>query len=240
MKLKFEAATSKGSRASQDDVFFLGERPIDAAPEQTVSPVILDTDKEPIVFGVCDGVGSCSHAALGSNMAASEVQRSFYTKEDWCGDMSDPEIVKQKIANACSDASEKLSALNRSFGCIATATTISAIALKNNKMHFCCIGDSPLLLYRKHTLHPLFKPMHDGNRLLAYAGTFREPEFVYGTLDIQPGDIILLASDGIMNEKILTWALRFGFGLSAKQIVRLSTLRRYSDNCTIIKIQVEK
>ena len=82
--------------------------------------------------------------------------------------------------------------------------------------------------------------MHDGNRLLAYAGTFREPEFVYGTLDIQPGDIILLASDGIMNEKILTWALRFGFGLSAKQIVQLSTLRRYSDNCTIIKIQVEK
>ena len=238
MKLKIEAATSKGSRASQDDVFFLGERLIDAAPEQTVSPVIFDTDSGAIAAGVFDGVGSCSHASLGSSMAASEVQRSFYTKEDWCGDMSDPEIVKQKIANACSDASEKLSALNRSFGCIATATTISAIALKNNKMHFCCIGDSPLLLYRKHTLHPLFKPMHDGNRLLAYAGTFREPEFVYGTLDIQPGDVILLASDGIMREKMLALALRFN--LSVKQIVQLSTLRRYSDNCTVIKIQVEK
>ena len=80
--------------------------------------------------------------------------------------------------------------------------------------------------------------MHDGNRLLAYAGTFREPEFVYGTLDIQPGDVILLASDGIMREKMLALALRFN--LSVKQIVQLSTLRRYSDNCTVIKIQVEK
>ena len=238
MKLKIEAATSKGSRASQDDVFFLGERLIDAAPEQTVSPVIFDTDSGAIAAGVFDGVGSCSHASLGSSMAASEVQRSFYTKEDWCGDMSDPEIVKQKLANACSDANNKLKALNQSFGCIAAATTITSVAFLKGKMYFCCIGDSPLFLYKEHTLRSLFEPMHDGNRLLAYAGTFREPEFVYGTLDIQPGDVILLASDGIMREKMLALALRFN--LSVKQIVRLSTLRRYSDNCTVIKIQVEK
>ncbi len=238
MRLKIEAATSKGSRASQDDVFFLGERLIDAAPEQTVSPVIFDTDSGAIAAGVFDGVGSCSHASLGSSMAASEVQRSFYTKEDWCGDMSDPEIVKQKLANACSDANNKLKALNQSFGCIAAATTITSVAFLKGKMYFCCIGDSPLFLYKEHTLRSLFEPMHDGNRLLAYAGTFREPEFVYGTLDIQPGDVILLASDGIMREKMLALALRFN--LSVKQIVRLSTLRRYSDNCTVIKIQVEK
>lgn len=238
MRLKIEAATSKGSRASQDDVFFLGERPIDAAPEQTVSPVILDTDAEPIVLGVCDGVGSCSHAALGSNMAASEVQRSFYTKEDWCGDMSDPEIVKQQLANACFDANNKLKILNQSFGCIAAATTTTSAAFSKDKMHFCCIGDSPLFLYRKHALRSLFEPMHEGNRLLAFAGSFREAEFAHSTIALQSGDIILLASDGIMREKILTWALRFN--LSVKQIVRLSTLRRYSDNCTVIKIQVEK
>ena len=238
MRLKIEAATSKGSRASQDDVFFLGERLIDAAPEQTVSPVIFDTDSGAIAAGVFDGVGSCSHASLGSSMAASEVQRSFYTKEDWCGDMSDPEIVKQKLANACSDANNKLKALNQSFGCIAAATTITSVAFLKGKMYFCCIGDSPLFLYKEHTLRSLFEPMHDGNRLLAYAGTFREPEFVYGTLDIQPGDVILLASDGIMREKMLALALRFN--LSVKQIVQLSTLRRYSDNCTVIKIQVEK
>lgn len=238
MKLKIEAATAKGSRASQDDMFFLGERPIDTAPEQTVSPVILDTDAEPIVLGVCDGVGSCSHAALGSNMAASEVQRSFYTKEDWCGDMSDPEIVKQQLADACFDANNKLKILNQSFGCIAAATTTTSAAFSKDKMHFCCIGDSPLFLYRKHALRSLFEPMHEGNRLLAFAGSFREAEFAHGTIALQSGDIILLASDGIMNEKILTWALRLG--LSAKQIVRLSTLRRYSDNCTVIKIQVEK
>lgn len=239
MKLKIEAASSKGSRASQDDVFFIAEKAIESPSEYiNVPPITLDTDAGAIAAGVFDGVGSCSHASLGSNMAASEVQRSFYTKEDWCGDMSDPEIVKQKLRNSCQDANEKLSALNRSFSCIAAATTISAVAFFKGKMYFCCIGDSPLFLFREHTLRSLFEPMHDGNRLLAYAGTFREPEFVYGTLDIQPGDIILLASDGIMNEKILTWALRLG--LSAKQIVRLSTLRRYSDNCTVIKIQVEK
>lgn len=238
MKLKIEAATSKGSRATQDDVFFLGERPIDTAPEQTVSPVILDTDAEPIVLGICDGVGSCSHAALGSNMAASEVQRSFYTKEDWCGDMSDPEIVKQKLANACSDANNKLKALNQSFGCIAAATTITTVAFSKDKLYFCCIGDSPLFLYKEHTLRFLFEPMHAGNRLLAYAGSFREAEFAHGTIALQSGDVILLASDGIMREKMLALALRFN--LSAKQIVQLSTLRRYSDNCTVIKIQVEK
>lgn len=238
MRLKIEAATAKGSRASQDDMFFLGERPIDAAPEQTVPPVILDTDSGAIAAGVFDGVGSCSHASLGSSMAASEVQRSFYTKEDWCGDMSDPEIVKQKLANACSDANNKLKALNQSFGCIAAATTITSVAFLKGKMYFCCIGDSPLLLYRKHTLRPLFQPMHEGNRLLAFAGSFREAEFVHDTMDIQPGDTIVLASDGIFSQNLLIWALHFG--LSTKQIVHLSTLRRYSDNCTVIKIQVEK
>lgn len=239
MKLKIEAATSKGSRASQDDVFFIAEKAIESPSEHiNVPPITLDTDAGAIAAGVFDGVGSCSHASLGSNMAASEVQRSFYTKEDWCGDMSDPEIVEQKIRNSCQDANEKLSALNRSFGCIAAATTITAAAFSKSKMHFCCIGDSPLFLCREHTLRSLFEPMHDGNRLLAYAGTFREPEFVHDTMDIQPGDTIVLASDGILSQNLLVWALRFG--LSAKQIVQLSTLRRYSDNCTVIKIQVEK
>lgn len=240
MKLKVEAATSKGSRASQDDVFFIAEKAIESPSEHiNVPPITLDTDAGAIAAGVFDGVGSCSHASLGSNMAASEVQRSFYTKEDWCGDMSDPEIVKQKLANACLDANNRLKALNQSFCCTAAATTITSVVFFKGKMHFCCIGDSPLLLYRKHTLRPLFEPMHEGSRLLAFAGSFREPEFVYSTLDIlQPGDTIVLASDGILSQNLLVWALRFG--LSAKQIVQLSTLRRYSDNCTVIKIQVEK
>lgn len=238
MKLKIEAASGIGSRMTQEDCLLLGEKSIETLPRQNVSAFFVDTsNKAPVLAAVLDGVGSCSYAALGSAIAGSKIQSAFYAEEDWFNGGSDsPDLVKQKLNNACMDACGKLSLLNRSFGgSIEAATTITAVAFSERQLHLWALGDSPAYLYRSHVLHPLFEPMCEGHRLLAFAGG-SNTDFTASTYDLAVGDTIILSTDGI-SQKVLFWALRLG--MSAQAIVRLSTaFRRYSDNATIIKIKV--
>lgn len=238
MRLKITAASSIGRREFQEDAFVVGKRSIESLPAQTIPPFFLDTsNKAPVLAAVLDGVGSCSYAALGSAIAASKLQCVFYGEADWFSGGSDsPDLVKQKLNNACMDACGKLSLLNRSFGgSIEAATTITAAAFSERQLHLWALGDSPAYLYRNYGLHPLFEPMCEGHRLLAFAGG-SNTDFTASTYDLAVGDTIILSTDGI-SQKVLFWALRLG--MSAQAIVRLSTaFRRYSDNATIIKIKV--
>lgn len=237
MKLRIDAASSIGGRLSQDDCLVIGERPVESPPAHTVPPIFIDTDKNPFLVAVLDGVGSCSCASLGSALAASKIQSSFYA-EDWFSDGNNrSELVMQKLNNACLDAAAKLALWNQSFsGSIQAATTITAAAFSEQQLHLWATGDSPAYLYRKHTLRPLFETMNDGNRLLAFAGG-PNTDFITSTYDLEGGDTVVLLTDGILRPKMLLLALRLG--LSAQAIVRLSTLKRYADNGTIIMIKVE-
>ena len=237
MKLKIDAASSIGGRLSQDDCLVIGERPVESPPTHTVPPIFVDTtDKAPVLAAVLDGVGSCSCASLGSALAASKIQSSFYA-EDWFSDGNNrSELVMQKLNNACLDACTKLALWNQSFsGSIQAATTITAAAFSEGQLHLWATGDSPAYLFRQNRLTPLFKPMGEGNRLLSFAGANR-PEFVATTQELEAGDTVILATDGVLGKKWLLLALRLG--LSAQTIVRLSTLRRFADNSTLIKIEV--
>lgn len=146
MKLKIEAASGIGSREFQEDTFVVGKWPIESLPIQTVPPFFLDTsNKAPVLTAVLDGVGSCSYAALGSAIAGSKIQSAFYAEEAWfSGESGSPDLVEQKLKNACMDACGKLSLLNRSFGgSIEAATTITAAAFSERQLHLWALGDSP-------------------------------------------------------------------------------------------------
>lgn len=231
MKLKIEAASGIGSRMTQEDCLLLGEKSIETLPRQNVSAFFVDTDKKPFLVGVLDGVGSCSYATLASSMTAAKIQSVFYSKEEGNEQLT----AAERLDSACEQASEKLAMLNHSFGSIEAATTITAVAFSERQLHLWATGDSPAYLFRQNRLTPLFKPMGEGNRLLSFAGADR-PEFVATTQELEAGDTVILATDGVLGKKWLLLALRLG--LSAQTIVRLSTLRRFADNSTLIKIEV--
>lgn len=230
MKLKIEAASGIGSRMTQEDCLLLGEKSIETLPRQNVSAFFVDTDKKPFLVGVLDGVGSCSYATLASSMTAAKIQTAFYEGDEQL-------TAAERLDGACEQASEKLAMFNHSFGSIEAATTITAVAFSEGQISLWAVGDSPSYLYRQNRLTPLFKPMGEGNRLLSFAGANACPECISTTRNLKPGDVIILATDGVLGQKWLLWALRMG--LSAQTIVRLSTLKRYADNATIIMIKVE-
>lgn len=230
MKLKIEAASGIGSRMTQEDCLLLGEKSIETLPRQNVSAFFVDTDKKPFLVGVLDGVGSCSYASLASSMTAAKIKTAFYEGDEQL-------TAAERLDSACEQASEKLAMLNHSFGSIEAATTITAVAFSEGQISLWAVGDSPSYLYRQNRLTPLFKPMGEGNRLLSFAGANACPECISTTQELKAGDVVLLATDGVLGQKWLLWALRMG--LSAQTIVRLSTLKRYADNATIIMIKVE-
>ena len=231
MKLKIEAASGIGSRMTQEDCLLLGEKPIETLPRQNVPAFLADTDKAPLLTAVLDGVGSCSYASLASSMTAAKIQSVFYSKEG-----NEQLTAAERLGTACGQACEKLAVLNQSFGSIEAATTITAAAFSEGQISLWAVGDSPAYLFRQNRLEPLFKPMGEGNRLLAFAGADARPEFVASTHTLEAGDTVVLSTDGILRSQMLLWALRLG--LSAQAIVRLSTLRRFADNSTLIKIEV--
>lgn len=232
MKLRIDAASSIGGRLSQDDCFVIGERPVESPPSHTVPPIFIDTGKNPFLAAVLDGVGSCSYASLASSMTAAKIQSVFYSKEEGNEQLT----AAERLGTACGQACEKLAVLNQSFGSIQAATTVTAAAFSERQLHLCAVGDSPAYLYRQDRLTPLFKPMGEGNRLLSFAGADARPEYISSTKELEAGDVIILATDGVLGQKWLLWALRLG--LSVQTIVRLSTLRRFADNSTLIKIEV--
>ena len=228
MKLRIDAASSIGGRPSQDDCLLIGERPVESPPAHTVPPIFIDTDKNPFLAAVLDGVGSCSYAGLASSMTAAKIQTAFYESDEQL-------TAAERLGSACEQTCEKLAVLNQSFGSIQAATTLTAAAFSERQLHLWATGDSPAYLFRQNRLTPLFKPMVEGNRLLSFAGADR-PEFVATTQELEAGDTVILATDGVLGKKWLLLALRLG--LSAQTIVRLSTLRRFADNSTLIKIEV--
>lgn len=233
MKLRIDAASSIGGRLSQDDCLVIGERLVENSPAHTVPPIFVDVDtgQPPLLAAVLDGVGSCSYASLASSMTAAKVQSVFYSKE-----VNEQLTAAERLGTACGQACEKLAVLNQSFDSIQAATTLTAAAFSEGQLHLWAVGDSPAYLYRQNRLTPLFKPMGEGNRLLAFVGADARPEFIASTHTLEAGDTVILATDGVLGKKWLLLALRMG--LSAQTIVRLSTLRRFADNSTLIKIEV--
>ena len=234
MRLKIETASGLGGRLSQDDCLVIGERPVpvENPPAHTVPAFFADTDKTPFLAAVLDGVGSTSYAGLASSLTAAKLQSVFYSKEEGNEQLT----AAERLGSACEQACEKLAVLNHSFGSIAAATTITVAAFSEGQLDLWAAGDSPAYLYRQNRLTPLFKPMGEGNRLLSFAGADACPEFVAATQELEVGDSVILTTDGILKQKWLLWALRMG--LSAQTIMRLSTLKRYADNATLIKIEV--
>lgn len=229
MKLRIEAASSIGNRMTQEDCLLLGEKPIETLPRQNVPAFFVDTGQAPVLDAVLDGVGSCAYAGLASSMTAAAIQTAFYEGDEQL-------TAAERLGSACEKACEKLAMLNHSFGSIQAATTVTAAAFSERQFHLWATGDSPAYLFRQNRLTPLFKPMGEGNRLLSFAGADARPEFIATTQELETGDTVILGTDGILRQKWLLWALRLG--LSSKAIVRLSTLKSYADNATLIKIEV--
>lgn len=210
---KFDHASraSQGARAYQEDasVVWPGKGPLAAAVKAT-PPV--DTA---LLVVLADGMGGHVGGALASNLACTVFLES-YAK----GEAEQVKRLATSLATANDAISRKVATNPQLAG---MGSTLVAVAFGAHGAHWVSVGDSPLFLFRKgeltrvnedHSLAPLLDKMAADGRMsveeakadprrhyLRSAVTGEELELVDASkrpLALEPGDIVLLSSDGIL------------------------------------------
>lgn len=122
-----------GSRSGQEDSFTL----VNALDEQMY-------DNYGLMFAVCDGMGGMKGGKLASEKAIYRLRDSF-------ANMDRRGMISMQLKEAVLRASEDVEqALDGAGG----STAITGIIL-HEKLHFACVGDSFLYLYRNGSLYRL-------------------------------------------------------------------------------------
>ncbi len=230
----FAGGQDVGARESQEDSYAF------SSPEDV---------QDELLMVLCDGAGGHAHGAVASQSGVETFTNGYWQAEG---------AVDHRLRQGLEVANEEMERQRHVLGAHDyLVTTLVAVALVGKQCHWISIGDSPLFKIRGESIVQLNED-HSYRNLVdlpdeeaEFAGTsglrfaltgeriqhFDQSEFVGDTLD--PGDIILCASDGVRcltDEELL--AIATG-SQSAREIVDgvlsnvLSRDAAMQDNVTI-------
>lgn len=210
---------------------------------------------------VCDGMGGARGGAVASSIAVSVLEQRF------SGGLT-PQLPEDGIRALMEDAASQANREVYQLACAdpskrGMGTTLVALVLRGSTVHLMHAGDSRAYLYRSGALerltrdHSMVQEMvengsltpqqaenHPNKNLITRAvGVNAELEVEYGERQVQPGDILLLCSDGLTNsvsEQDLCGILAGGefFG-AADAMVRAALAGGGQDNITSVLVKVE-
>lgn len=167
----------------------------------------------PELFIVADGMGGHVAGEIASKMASSLVSQYIQEhKEDAAPDILLTEAIKKANSLICQMSDEKEE-------CRGMGTTLTAAYVKGDTVYFGHVGDSRLYLIHDGNMRQITEDhslvwellksgnitreeanVHPQRNILTRAlGTSPEVKIDTGTLFWQPGDILLLCSDGLTN-----------------------------------------
>ncbi len=210
------------------------------------------------LFIVADGMGGMVAGEVASQMAVETVVKEFYGARDQVSP-GESLILAVKSANfqifnsACSSQSLK-----------GMGTTATALVVKDGSANIAHIGDSRAYLYRKGRLHQLTEDhswvaeqvkagilteeqarMHPSRYMLARAlGTQPHAQVDSVTLSLQPGDTLLLCTDGLtghVSDRQIAKVIAAHSLPKAicEALITEANQRGGEDNVTVIVIQCE-
>ena len=104
MKVRYEVCTMPGGRRSNQDRWVVGRSVVE---EREKTSGVWDTEVEPLLTAVLDGVGGCVYSELASSATANELGEIFYTP------IGEDRSVKEKLEEACSKAEQVVTEINR-------------------------------------------------------------------------------------------------------------------------------
>jgi protein phosphatase len=256
--LAFEHASraTKGARSYQEDtaLFWPGEDPFSSAGARANGAEIMAV--------LADGMGGHAGGALASRMACESFIKAFADREGSKRDRlkSALEAANRAIAETV-EANPMLSGMG---------STLVGVTFGAEGVEWVSVGDSPLLLFRRGEIallnedHPLAPELDR----LAAAGRITEDEAkrdprrhmlrsaVTGDeidlvdlsrrpLAVEPGDYIILASDGLQTldaheiERIVTAYASDGASAVANALIRAVEAMKdpHQDNATVVAVR---
>ncbi|MBP2234321.1 serine/threonine protein phosphatase PrpC [Sinorhizobium kostiense] len=197
-----------------------------------------------IALAIADGISSSPV----SHIAAETAVKSFLT-DYYC--TSDAWTVKTAASRVIEATNSWLNAQNRGIEDRdhAHVTTFSALVLKGRRAHLFHVGDSRIWRLSGRSLEPLttdhrLAPSQSESYLGRALGLLPSIEIDYRRLDVQPGDLFVLTTDGIHNSispRKIAASIASGTDLSAiaADIATSAYEAGSSDNLTIQIVRIE-
>ncbi|MCB1915124.1 MAG: bifunctional protein-serine/threonine kinase/phosphatase [Rhodocyclaceae bacterium] len=184
LRLRFGGHSIAGRKALNQDAFAA------RLPEGE------ERDSKGAVAVICDGVSGSERAAEASQMAVTVFATDYYaTPPNW--------RVRNASARVLKSLNDWLHLQNvsRAGHTDSALTTFSAAIVKSNTLHCLHVGDSRVYHFRGGRLDQLTRDhvrVEVGREFLARAlGADSHLEVDYSTVELAPGDVILLTTDGV-------------------------------------------
>lgn len=213
---------------------------------------------------ICDGMGGLQGGAQASNMAVNYIANEFHKIHD----SIDPELEMENIAEK---ADEIVSNLKDEKGNIMKAgTTVVAVLIKGNMLHWMSVGDSKIFLLRNGVLQCVtvphnysfmarqrindssfrFDPTVRQDALISYlgAGHLSYIDLSPSNMELENDDMVLLCSDGLYNtltEEQIS-AVMTGDEINMQKLAEALTDlaikqgKKNQDNTTVIVLKYKK
>lgn len=203
----------RGGRARNEDNYLVcrdGQARYRSGDDEAVEPVTSTGQ----LLCVADGMGGHEDGDLASSAAVRAMARLFKR-----GAPKDPELHLHRFVL---DAHRRLHAKVAELGPVRMGTTLTAVWVLDGRAYWCHVGDSRLYLYRKGKLaqitldHTRAEFARRDGRMADQDGAFLAQNFVYGSrgfgddagiridagsdtgsFQLQPGDLLVLCSDGL-------------------------------------------
>lgn len=171
--------------------------------------------REPYLFAVADGMGGYAAGEIASRSTIKAFEAATYSLRHEHGEQNIRKIMLEAFAKANTHV-YKMAVSNESY--TGMGTTMTALYLPGDGVGYCChVGDSRLYLYRAQQLEQLTRDhtfvadlqeqgkiteeeafVHPQRHILLQAlGVEEQVEADFFHFRLQPGDRLLLCSDGL-------------------------------------------
>lgn len=237
-------------RQNNEDNFLFDGKIVDQMQSELTFSQKTNTDNI-CLYGVFDGMGGHEQGEKASLMSAM-IARDFMVDEDYIA-----EGLNQICLRANEDVCQEMKRLKQRIG-----STASMVAFYKKDAHICNIGDTPIYLYRNHTLYQLHEEHTERKmyekiyghatpnkkyRLTQNIGVFQEEMMIkpyVSTMEVLEGDCFIICSDGLtdmVSEEQIAHVLEAISKERQVQVLESEALKAGGkDNITIMIIHVEK
>lgn len=189
------------------------------------------------LFVVADGVGGNADGKEASELVVARVMAHFYAGQHPADDPH--QGLRLAIERANTELHQEAASRRSNM-----ASTLVAALIFRSRLIVANVGDSVALLLREQQTPEQLSESHvtsvAGRSMLSQAMGHPEVAISFQTRDLQPGDIVVLASDGLTNqvslEQIQSICRRFDGSTAAKKLVQLANQRGGPDNITALVI----
>ena len=251
MKLIASAASACGMRVENQDSFLINDKVFQQSECQRKTgqmikhkqKFLIDSSSEPLLFAVADGVTCSRYGGIASIDALSALAT---------------EINSWKDSASIKNVNEKIYAYYKG----SAATTLSCIYIENTTLHIYNVGDSPIYLFRKNELIPMYTPetkaqwkrmngfpeemitVRDHHTLINYIGQEVLYNVVETISELQADDIWFIATDGLMFDESLkefvqtVYREKSGKNFAELIINKMKEDNKIDDNISIITLGV--